>query len=240
MANRTEFHASYKGISLEVVSGDITIERVGAIVNAANENLSHIGGVAGAISKKGGPSIQDESDTYIRENGLVKTGQVAVTGPGTLPCQRIIHTVGPVYETGSNIEYNLLHKAVHNSLKIALKLELNSISIPAISSGVYGFPKDKCVEVIIDTTYRFIDEVKQAGIICFIQNIRFIDNDKNTVNLMKSQLQISSKKYQDDGENNEKNILYEKNISTNDIKLSSSKEQDDSEEKGCCGSCQVF
>jgi len=85
------------GQVLRIVRGDITEERVDAIVNAANSHLKHGGGVAGAIVRKGGESIQRESDEWVRQHGPVPTGQVAVTGAGNLPAKAVIHAVGPVW-----------------------------------------------------------------------------------------------------------------------------------------------
>jgi len=122
--------------------GDLTEETSEAIVNAANGRLAHGGGVAGAISRNGGPTIQDESDDWIRDYGDVLTGDVAFTSAGELAAKFVIHAVGPIWSArnASKCE-NQLRNAVTNSLRCADQLGVSSISIPAISSGIFGFPK---------------------------------------------------------------------------------------------------
>lgn len=102
--------------------------------------------MAGAISRKGGPSIQKESSLYVKKNGIVETGQCAVTGAGTLSCKYVIHAVGPVWSDYIPKEKNvqLLHSAVFNTLKKADEIKCKSVAIPAISSGIFGFPKPLC------------------------------------------------------------------------------------------------
>ena len=129
------------GVLLEVVLGDIVREPSDAIVNAANESLAHGGGVAGAISAAGGKELNNESRQYIKNFGRVHTGTVGVTGPGKIPVKCVIHAVGPHYRRKAE-DSDLLYSATFNSFLKALDLGLESISIPAISSGIFGFPKD--------------------------------------------------------------------------------------------------
>ncbi|MCL5023027.1 MAG: macro domain-containing protein, partial [Nitrospirae bacterium] len=124
--------------TLRLVQGDITERDVDAIVNAANSHLRHGGGVAGAIVKKGGQIIQEESDRI----GFVPVGHATVTGAGKLPARYVIHAVGP--RMGEGDEDNKLKQAVLSSLMLASGKGLKSISLPAISSGIFGFPKDRC------------------------------------------------------------------------------------------------
>ncbi len=138
------------GQVVRVVQNDLTEERVDAIVNAANEGLSHGGGVAGAIARKGGPTIQRESNAWVREHGPVETGSVAMTGAGKLPSRHVIHAVGPVW-SGSGDEEAKLASAVRSALDLAEEHGLESVSIPAISSGIFGFPKPLCAEVMLRT-----------------------------------------------------------------------------------------
>lgn len=140
------------GKILRLVKGDITERQVDAIVNAANSYLQHGGGVAGAIVRKGGHVIQEESDRI----GFVPVGQVAITGAGTLPCKYVIHAVGP--RMGEGEEDNKLKNAILNSLKLASGKGLKSISIPAISSGIFGFPKDRCAEILVSEASNYIKE----------------------------------------------------------------------------------
>ncbi len=141
---------------LEIAQCDITKERTDAIVNAANSHLAHGGGVALAISKAGGHIINKESQEYVKEHGPVPTGGVAVTSAGNLQVRYVIHTVGPIWGEGD--EDKKLRDAFYNSLVKADELELRSISFPAISSGIYGFPKDRCAEIFFKTVKEYLEE----------------------------------------------------------------------------------
>ncbi|MCS7260433.1 MAG: macro domain-containing protein [Anaerolineae bacterium] len=138
---------------IRIVQGDLTEEQVDAIVNAANEHLQHGGGVAGAIVRKGGHVIQEESNRWVREHGPVRTGTAAITSAGTLPCRYVIHTVGPVWRGGSQGEDALLASAVRSALDMAVRYQLRSVALPAISSGIFGFPKARCAEIILQEVY---------------------------------------------------------------------------------------
>ena len=138
------------GQVVRVVQNDLTEEEVDAIVNAANEHLLHGGGVAGAIARKGGPTIQRESNAWVREHGPVRTGSAAITGAGKLPCKYVIHAVGPVW-SGSGDEEAKLASAVQSALDLAEEHGLARISMPAISSGIFGFPKPLCAQVMLRT-----------------------------------------------------------------------------------------
>lgn len=139
---------------IEVVIGDITEEKTDAIVNAANRHLSHGGGVAGAIVRKGGDIIQIESNKIIEKRGPLKTGEAVITNSGNLPCKYIIHTVGPVWGEGD--EEEKLKKAIESSLQVATKNLLRSISIPAVSCGIFGFPKKRGTEIIYKTIKNYL------------------------------------------------------------------------------------
>jgi O-acetyl-ADP-ribose deacetylase (regulator of RNase III) len=154
-----EFRAP-TGSLIGIVCGDLTEERVDAIVNAANSRLAHGGGVAGAIASKGGPSIQQESRRWVREHGEVPAGQAAITGAGRLPARKVIHAVGPVW--GSGDEDTKLAAAVRSALTLAREHGLRRVSLPAISSGIFGFPKDRCARVILETVTSFpgLDEIR--------------------------------------------------------------------------------
>jgi putative ATPase len=155
--------------SILVRQGDITDEDADIIVNAANGHLVHGGGVAGAISRKAGPDLDEESRLWVRKHGQVETGQVAVTGAGRLRFSKIIHAVGPVWQGGRQGELALLESAVINSLLKAEELGAASIALPAISSGIFGFPKGLCAEISLKTAVRFYRERPRSGlrIICF-------------------------------------------------------------------------
>ena len=136
--------------SIRLVQGDITERDTDAIVNAANSNLQHGGGVAGAIVRKGGQIIQDESDRI----GFTPVGHAVITSAGRLHAKFVIHAVGP--RMGEGDEESKLKNAVLNSLLLASQKGLKSISIPAISSGIYGFPKDLCAKILVKESFAFL------------------------------------------------------------------------------------
>lgn len=144
--------------TLRLVFGDITERDVDAIVNAANSNLQHGGGVAGAIVRKGGQIIQEESDKI----GFVPVGNAALTTAGKLSAKFVIHTVGP--RMGEGDEDNKLKDAVRNTLLLASEKGLKSISMPAISSGIFGFPKDRCAMILVNESERFLKENHHASL----------------------------------------------------------------------------
>jgi len=144
-------------LKIEIVKNDITNEKVDAITNAANEHLAHGGGVAGAIVRKGGRVIQNESNEYVKKHGIVETGNCGVTGGGSLKCKYVIHAVGPIWNHSKTKKYNvdLLYNAVFNTLKTAEELKCASVAIPAISSGIFGFPKPLCAETFFTAIRDF-------------------------------------------------------------------------------------
>lgn len=142
------------GVKIKVIKGDITQEDTEAIVNPANNYLKHGGGVAGAIVRVGGEIIQRESDEYIQKHGPLPTGEAAITSGGNLRARYIIHTVGPKWGEGD--EYNKLKKAVKGTLKLAVEKNIKSLSIPAISCGIFGFPQDLGTKIIVETIIDFI------------------------------------------------------------------------------------
>ena len=119
-----------------------------AIVNAANANLVHGGGVAAAIVQRGGRSIQEESDRWVEEHGPITHEQPAITGAGDLPCRSVIHAVGPVWGEGD--EDRKLKTAVLSTLQLAETRQLRSLALPAISTGIFGFPKARGARIILD------------------------------------------------------------------------------------------
>ena len=135
--------------TFQIVQGDITTEKVDAIVNAANSQLAHGGGVAWTISRRGGEIIQNESHAWIEKYGEVSHAQPAYTSAGELPCKYVIHAVGPVWGDGD--EDTKLADAVTGSLRVASDLKLGSLSIPAISTGIFGFPKERAARIIFSS-----------------------------------------------------------------------------------------
>ena len=149
-------HVLPDGQTIQIVQGDITIEEVDAIINAANEHLQHGGGVAWAIAKKGGSAIQKESDAWIQQHGRVTHSSPAWTSGGLLPAKYVIHAVGPVWGDGD--EDNKLELAVTGALHLADDLKCSSIATPAISTGIYGFPKDRAAKIMFAVIERYFDE----------------------------------------------------------------------------------
>ena len=146
------------GATLEIAQGDITALTVDAIVNAANEHLAHGGGVAGAISRKGGPTIQQESDALISARGPLKTGDAVITSGGKLAAKFVIHTVGPVWSRHDPAESDrLLCKAVKSSLALAEEKGLKSIAFPAISTGIYGFPIERAAPLMLQEAKQHLE-----------------------------------------------------------------------------------
>ncbi len=138
------------GVTLEIVHGDITEMQTEAIVNAANAKLVMGGGVAGAILRKGGIVIQNECDKI---GGTYVGGAVITTG-GNLRANHVIHAVGPRFGEGNEDEK--LRTATLNSLSLADKHKLKSITFPAISTGIFGFPVDRCARVMLSTAIEYI------------------------------------------------------------------------------------
>ncbi|MGH8924748.1 MAG: macro domain-containing protein [Acidimicrobiia bacterium] len=141
---------------IEVVHGDLTQQRVDAIVNAANEYLAHGGGVAAAIVRAGGDAIQEESDRWVTEHGPVQPGQAAVTAAGTLPAGKVIHIVGPRFQKGRD-NAALLKQAVEAALDAAQANQLRSVALPAISAGIFGYPRLAACVVITRTIRAWLD-----------------------------------------------------------------------------------
>ncbi len=136
--------------TIRLVSADLTERDVDAIVNAANSHLQHGGGVAGAIVRKGGKVIQDESDKI----GYVPVGGAAITTAGKLKARYVIHAVGP--RMGEGNEDDKLKRAINSVLALAVEQGLRSISVPAISAGIFGFPKDRCAKILVAETAAFL------------------------------------------------------------------------------------
>ena len=164
-------HIFPKDQKIQIVQGDITSEEVDAIINAANERLQHGGGVAWAILRKGGPDIQRESEDWIHRHGPVSHSHPAWTSGGRLPAKYVIHAVGPVWGDGD--EDNKLFEAVTGSLRTADELNCSSIAIPAISTGIFGFPKDRAAKIIFSAIEDYfestVSDLKVVKLVLFDQ-----------------------------------------------------------------------
>lgn len=152
------------GATLQISQGDITNEETEAIVNAANSRLAGGGGVDGAIHRAGGPLIMEEC----RQIGGCPPGKAVITTAGNLKSKFVIHTVGPIYENGHSQESDLLKNAYLNSLKLASEYALASISFPAISTGVYGYPLAEAAEIALETAVQFSKTGEKPHLIRFI------------------------------------------------------------------------
>lgn len=139
---------------IELVHDDITALAVDAIVNAGNKHLLHGGGVALAISRKGGPALQAESVALIAKRDPLKTGESVITSGGKLPAKWVIHTVGPVWGEGD--EDNTLRSAMQNSPALADETKLKTIAFPAVSVGIYHFPLERCAQILVKTATEYL------------------------------------------------------------------------------------
>ncbi len=135
-----------------LVQNSIIEEKVEAIVNPANEHLAHGGGVAGLISRAGGPDIQRESN----QKAPIPTGGATFTTAGTLPFKYVIHTVGPIFRGGNQGEEQKLASAVKSALKTAADLKLKSLSMPSISTGIFGYPLAPAIKTIASAVEEFL------------------------------------------------------------------------------------
>jgi len=136
--------------------GDITEQRVDAIVNAANTTLLGGGGVDGAIHRRGGPAILDECTQIVARQGGCPTGEAVITTAGRLAARFVIHTVGPVWSGGHRGEDELLASAYRASLRLAARHQLTTIAFPSISTGAYRFPVERAAAIALGTTATFL------------------------------------------------------------------------------------
>ena len=145
------------GRVLRAVAGDITKIPADAIVNAANSALAGGGGVDGAIHRAGGPAIMRELDRIRGETGGCPTGSAVATGAGNLPAKHVFHAVGPVYRDGRHGEPELLARCYETCLRLAEEHGVRTMTFPAISTGVYGYPLDEAASIAVQTVSRVLD-----------------------------------------------------------------------------------
>lgn len=167
---------------IEVIKGDITKIKVDAIVNAANSSLLGGGGVDGAIQRAGGSAILLHCKKIIQKQGGCRTGQAVITTAGNLSAEFVIHTVGPIWHGGNHDEEKELAACYKSSLQLASENNCNSVAFPNISTGVYGFPKDKAAEIAVTTTIQFLSENKIP------EKVIFVCYDEENFELVKKEL----------------------------------------------------
>ncbi len=152
---------------LGLIQGDITLQETEAIVNAANTSLLGGGGVDGAIHRAGGLKILEECKGIRAKQEGCPTGEAVITSGGNMATKHVIHTVGPVWSGGNRNEEQLLRNAYYNSLNLAKKKGIKSVSFPSISTGVYRFPIDKAARIALTTVKEFLQEYN-------FEEIRFV------------------------------------------------------------------
>jgi len=148
---------------IEIITGDLTKLQVDAIVNAANDTLLGGGGVDGAIHAAAGPLLQ----AYCRTLHGCRTGEAKPSPGFELPARRVIHTVGPVWRGGDHYEPRLLQACYRNSFAVALQNDVRSIAFPAISTGVYGYPKAAAAAIAVAAMLEYEDRFERVIACCF-------------------------------------------------------------------------
>ncbi|XP_003962141.2 protein mono-ADP-ribosyltransferase PARP9 isoform X1 [Takifugu rubripes] len=178
------FEALVSGVKVSVHKADLSNFPVDAVVNAANEGLQHVGGIALALSKAGGPQIQEDSDEHVRKFGVLKTGEAIALPARLLPCKVIIHAVGPKISRHSPPNFRqaeqLLDSAVLNSLRRAEECHLKSVALPAISSGLFGYPLPQCADSIVRSVRWFCEKSQ----VKYLKEILLVNIDDRTVTEM--------------------------------------------------------
>jgi O-acetyl-ADP-ribose deacetylase len=179
---------------IEIIKGDITQLDAEAIVNPANNYLIHGGGLAAAIVRAGGQIIQQES----KKIGFVPTGHAVYTTGGHLKAQYVIHAVGPRYKDGNSGEAEKLASAVKTALDIADKKKLKSIALPAISSGIFGYPIGACAEVITKAMAEFLSETAETTLekvtICLFDDEAYSEFEKQVKTIPEQKTKTKPKK----------------------------------------------
>jgi len=156
-------------MKINILKSDITTIKCDAIVNAANTSLLGGSGVDGAIHRKGGSQILEACRAIVAKQGKCKIGEAVITTAGNLPANFVIHTVGPVWNSGRIEKELLLRNCYKNSLKLATENQVESIAFPNISTGIYKFPKTKAAEIALESIKNFNDKttINEVIFVCF-------------------------------------------------------------------------
>jgi O-acetyl-ADP-ribose deacetylase (regulator of RNase III) len=172
-------------VKIDFIKGDITAQKVDAIVNAANSSLMGGGGVDGAIHRAGGPQILAECKAYVAENGPMPTGQAMITTGGNLPARNVIHTVGPIYSENGDLRALSagLRDCYLNSLRLAAKKGLRSVAFPSISTGAYQYPLAEAAPIAVQAV---VDFVRSNSV---LTEVRFVLFDDRTYQAYRQVLQ---------------------------------------------------
>ncbi|NXT01456.1 PAR14 polymerase, partial [Jacana jacana] len=167
------------GIVIGVYKADLCTYPVDVVVNASNEDLKHIGGLAEALLKAAGPELQEECDDLVRKNGRLQPGSAVIMGAGKLPCKNVIHAVGPRWRKNEAEKcVFLLRKTVKKSLQLAETFNHRSIALPAISGGIFGFPMDLCAYSIVSSVKETLEESMGDS---SLKEIHFVDIAQNNI-----------------------------------------------------------
>lgn len=166
---------------LKLICADITQQQVDAIVNAANAQLVLGGGVAGAIRCKGGPSIQQECD----QKAPIQVGQAVLTTAGNLKAKYVIHAVGP--RMGEGDEDHKLRQATLNTLRIADEHHLASLAFCAVSTGIFGYPMDRCADIMLNNTIEYLKKTDTT-----LRTVLFCLYDQNALTIFQQRLKSPS------------------------------------------------
>ncbi|XP_075173094.1 protein mono-ADP-ribosyltransferase PARP14-like isoform X2 [Anomaloglossus baeobatrachus] len=168
------------GVTIAVYKNDLCQHNVDVIVNAANEDLQHCGGLAAAVLKAAGTKLQNDCNLIIKNEGKLSAGDSVITDAGNLPCKQVIHTVGPRWDSQSQVRCErLLRRAITTSLELASENGHSSIAMPAVSAGIFGFPLKECAQNILDA---IMDYVEKGSASC-LQRIHLVDMNLQTTNI---------------------------------------------------------
>ena len=178
----------YKGISILILQGDICEEIVDAVVNPTNYLLNNNFGISRTIITKAGEEVRNELQEIVtKSSNPLKNACAFNTSPGDLYCNNIIHVIVPNGDNGDSYEENLLKKCVENSLALANQLRMTSISFPLLSTGLCGFPKENCIQIMVESTINYISDFKKnySRDFLWIKFIRFINHDNQSARIFK-------------------------------------------------------